>query len=145
MKTIREDHMNMIVKKAVSKWHFSNVYDDLVQIARIAYWESCNEDDPDYVMVTKVRRRTIDGWRRLSGRSKYRFECVEIPEEKYHPAIMDQEYFSIECLNLPEKHSLVVSYIASGLLKSEVAELLGITPSRISQILAETRRILDSR
>lgn len=138
MNEIDEAHMNKIVNMAASNY-FGPYYDDLVQVGRIAYWEFCEEQDSEALMVTKVRRRIIDAWRKTTHhRSKHPISFVELCEE-YDKPVIDPDYFTPNCLGLPERHTYVISAIANGAMKSEVAKSLGVTPGAISHIIKASK------
>ena len=78
----------------------------------------------------------IDAYRRERGRTRRR-RMVALPHGAAAP---DVERFELQLKIANGRQRLICELLAAGYLKQEVAAVVGVTPARIGQIIAEIRR-----
>jgi len=79
----------------------------------------------------------IDAYRRDQGRTRRR-RMVALP---YSVEARPVERFELQLRVRTGRQRLICELLAAGYLKHEVAAVLGVTPTRVGQIIGEIRRI----
>ena len=131
--------------------------EDLYQVGRIALWEK-GQGKPEALQVVIARSAMLDEIRRhrwcRRGDGSYKAgpeqmanysDWSEMPE-----GITDCHAASMvavrQCLDrmlcLAERERLILACLASGMDQREVAEHIGLSPARVSQLIAELRAVV---
>lgn len=99
--------------------------------------------------VMRSRSAAIDEARRLTGWSRSRGDApswslvdVELEAVDERAAIAAVDDVAVD--RLTERQAFVVAQAVVGHTQAETAEVLGVTPGRVSQILTEALTILDA-
>jgi RNA polymerase sigma factor (sigma-70 family) len=130
--------------------------DDLYQVGRIALWQH-GEGKPESWQIVIARNAMVDELRRARwacrsayGEGQYEMTSYDawehVPEgmTDCHAASMVAVRQCIERLHrLTDRQRQVIECLVSGMGYAETAAEIGVSPSRITQILAELRRIVD--
>lgn len=101
--------------------------------------------DDGAVLVVVSRRRAIDLWRTLHGRRGTRrpFDPSPVADDRADDGCSVEgvvgDRLEVERLLalLPPRYRFLAGALAEGYLPSEVAVVLGVTPSRVSQLRRE--------
>lgn len=145
-----------LAKSAANPWRHTKDYEDHVQEAAIAIWQHADEEDLSYGQrVVIARRRIIDTIRLRYGRANtykskgltntlsfnYR-ESDDDAELSDLIGIVDPEPidFLILSLTKSDREIGIMKSVADGELLSTIGDRLGVTESRVSQILRQIGR-----
>lgn len=124
-----------LARRACWKWRYDRDFDDIVSEAVI---RTLDCDGPPAYLFRRMRWRAVEHLRRRSGRNFERdhwtLQDWEVPSHE------DRERVELVVTEVEER---VVRLLAEGLTKRQVAERLGVHPSRVSQHLAAIRRRND--
>gem|GEM_PF-7043676 len=110
--------------------------DDIRQEALLAAWQ--HEDNLALAAVA-ARRRAIDHARHLGGRHLGRQRRVLVEFDAARHSATVAEYEPLELPWVDERHRYIGRRLAVGDHKDEIAADLGVSPSRVSQLIAEMR------
>lgn len=131
-----------IARQACSRWWWHRDRDDLLQVARLSAWQSAGQ--PDAHRVRRATSSVIEALRASSGRAgsyKARASHVQINDALDAPVELSPlphvEY------GLSGREAVVAALLAEGWRTAEIADLLGVSWGRVSQIKGEIRRRLS--
>lgn len=130
--------------------------DDLYQVGRIALWQH-GQDEPEAHQYVIARNAMVDELRRhrWACRSAYadgQFEMTSYDAWENAPeGVTDCHAASMvavrQCIakfaDLSVRQRQVIDCLLAGMQKQEVAAECGVSPSRVTQILADLRRIVE--
>ena len=119
---------------ACHRWRSDRDYDDLIQTAVVYGWE--HPELSAGTMVWLMRARAID-WLRLRDGRTFDQRLVELP---VHVSVGARDLPVSVTYGLSGRDAVMAEMLSLGYLKSEVAERLGVHPSRVSQLLSLWRR-----
>jgi DNA-binding NarL/FixJ family response regulator len=136
------------VARSVSwKWRRHSLAEELEATAAFAAWQ--HRDDHPSLMVTAARSAMIDELRRCTGgrrtSARRRGHAATFPSDRNDfAASTDHEPFSPATLyGLRGRMAVIANALALGESKVEIARRLGVTPSRVSQLIHELREIVN--
>lgn len=137
-----------LARMSAAKWRQHRLYEDLLQEARCTLWQNYN---PHYSRGSNIwiaQKRIIDVLRQQSGRKHSRnyqqrtYDLLRIDPSLIPPLEFRDETDIIMEIGLEGRHLVIARMLELGFPKQDIAEHLGLHPSRISQILIETRKIV---
>lgn len=137
-----------IADRATSKWRAKPHHDDVNQAARIAAWRTfaAGLRAPGAVYGS-ARSAAIDELRRLTGRGAARRlrRHLSIDHATWvEPVRPDPDPLSPSQLyGLTGRHAVLADAIAAGELGQDIAAVLGVHPSRVSQLRLELRSAIQ--
>jgi len=122
-------------------WRHHPDIEDIAQECRIVAWR--HAEKPDAVIVTIARRRIIDCLRSWHGdrRAGRRPPPVLVPLDGHDRPTVDELPPSVSW-GLAGRHAVIADGLASGERPQEIAATIGVSPSRVSQHIAELRKLV---
>lgn len=138
-----------VADQATSRWRQKSHHDDVSQAARIAAWRAFDRGHRDRrVIYRSACSAAIDELRRLTGHRTSTRDArrtlsidhvtwVEPVRPDPDPLPPSQLY------GLTGRHAVIADMVAAGEPKQDIATVLGVHPSRVSQLLAEMRRHIE--
>lgn len=150
-----------LAKSAANPWRHTIDYEDNIQEAAVAIWQHADEKDLSYGQrVVIARRRVIDAMRLRYGRANtYKSKgLANTLSFNYKESDDDAELFDLIGIIDPEPIDFLISSltksdreidimksVADGELLSSIGDRLGVTESRVSQILRQIGRRQSSQ
>ena len=110
--------------------------EDLLQEARLAVWQAGDVSDALAILI--ARRRTIDAWRKMTGyrsKSRRRRRTESLDVEGVPVPTAEDHRLPASDMGLTGRQAVLVDGLALGFRRCELADMLGVTPSRVSQLL----------
>lgn len=119
----------------------------MLQEARIAAW--MHDTEPIPLAVVIARRRVIDALRRMKGRTPSQRErrqwlSLDHDETPITPPPVHDAEDPVLALGLTGSDAVVAAGLAAGLHNFLIAEQLGVTAGRVSQIITRLRRTITT-
>jgi hypothetical protein len=129
--------------------------DELKQAALLVLWQKKPQQDAGIVYVT-VRSAMVDELRRLTGRTAESYRRMEAPSADEQglaegvctdtpEALLMVKQAIAALATLPERWRVCVERLASGDLAQDVANDMGLTPSRVSQYMGRLHVQLEHK
>lgn len=138
------DRIERLAQIVSAKWRSHPLHPDLLQEMRLYVWQ--NREKDDRLIQWMGKHRAIDFLRQTDGRKGkpdyLRRERHALPGEDFifdHAGATVDQRDTIMELGLTGRHELIARMIEVGYQKQEIAEAMGLHPSRVSQILGEMR------
>lgn len=138
-----------IADDATCRWTGMTHHEDLAQVARIAAWRTFDHGHRQRaVLYRSAKFAAIDELRRLTGhRTSTRnvrrtlsidhATWVEPARPDPDPLLPSQQY------GLTGRHAVIADMVGAGELHQDIATVLGVHPSRVTQLLHEMRRAIE--
>ncbi|NBW09927.1 MAG: sigma-70 family RNA polymerase sigma factor [Caulobacteraceae bacterium] len=131
--------LERLARRAAAKWYAHSDHDDLLQECRIAAWEHADKDDTLIVVI--CRRRIIDCLRSWHG-DRRRPVPVLVPLGEHDAVTVADELPLSVSWGLAGRHAVIIDGLASGERPQDLAAVIGVHPSRVSQHIAELRKLV---
>ena len=143
--------MYRLARVAAGPWRSLSLYEDCVQVAAVALWRSEGSGLSDWVRVVDARRRIVDDLRCTVGRpgtARHARRSSEVSLDGFPVdvfGVWDSESLSVlvESFRPSERERSILWRLLAGWTATEVAAELGLTVSRVSQLLRELGRRQD--
>ena len=145
------DDLYRLARVAAGPWRSLSLYEDCVQVAAVALWRSEGSGLSDGVRVVDARRRIVDDLRCTVGRpgtARHAQRSSEVSLDGFPVdvfGVWDSESLSVlvESFRPSGRERSILWRLLAGWTVTEVADELGVTPSRVSQVLRELGRRQD--
>lgn len=143
--------MYRLARQAAAPWRFSPLYEDCVQVAAVSLWRSEGSGLSTGLRVVDARRRIVDDLRCTVGRPgtvRHAQRSSEVSLDGFPvdvSGVWDPESLSVlvESFRPSERERSILWRLLAGWTATEVAAELGVTVSRVSQLLRELGRRQD--
>lgn len=143
-----KDRYDMVARQACSLWRDHRDWEDNLQEARLLAWQNRGIKN-DRHLVGLVRLRMIDHFRRTTPYNKrkkqLRITSVLVGDEglgffdtdhhDHHDPLLDYG-------NLTGPLRTIAAGLARGDRKQDIADELGVSPARVSQLLPDLRKAM---
>ena len=142
------DDLYGLARQAAWPWRFSSLYEDCVQVAAVSLWLSEGSGLSTGLRVVDARRRIVDDLRCTVGRPgtvRHAQRSSEVSLDGFPvdvSGVWDPESLSVlvESFRPSERERSILWRLLAGWTATEVAAELGVTVSRVSQLLRELGR-----
>ena len=125
------DELYRLARIACRSWRRDRDHEDLVQTAVLYGWQ--HPELSSATMVWRMRARCIDTLRARSSSIEREQRCAT-------PDRVDADCLPVSLLNgLSGRDAVVADMLAEGYSKCVVAAAVGVSPSRVSQLLSRWR------
>lgn len=140
-----------LARQAAWPWRYSPLHEDCVQVAAVSLWRSEGSGLSTGARVVHARRRVVDDLRRTVGRPgtvRHAQRSSEVSLDGFPvdvSGVWDPESLSVlvESFRPSERERSILWRLLAGWTATEVAAELGVTVSRVSQVLRELGRRQD--
>ena len=135
------DRLTRLVVIAGRSWRSHRLWPDLRQEGLVVAWQ--NRDLSDAFIITKARSRMIDVARRELGRNdgrprRHELLVIDAAPDTFVAACVDPVDPVLEW-DLSGRKRVIAEQLIDGATKQEIAAEIGVSPSRVSQLLAVWR------
>ena len=142
------DDLYGLARQAAWPWRYSPLHEDCVQVAAVSLWLSEGSGLSTGLRVVDARRRVVDDLRRTVGRPgtvRHAQRSSEVSLDGFPVDVFgtrDPEPLSVlvESFQPSERERVILWRLLAGWSATEVAAELGVTVSRVSQVLRELGR-----
>lgn len=130
--------LERLAHRGAARWSSHSSHEDLVQECRIVAWR--HADEPDHLILVRCRSRCIDCLRSWHGDRRHRVPTL-VPLTA-DPGVAADELAVATSWGLAGRLAVVATALASGERPCDIADDLGVHPSRVSQHKAQLRQLI---
>lgn len=139
------DSVEVVASRACGPFRRAFDHEDLLQEARLVAWQQ--RDTPQGLAVTIARRRVIDRMRAADGRRPERRPRIErMPlHGTDEGSRLDLAWSAVDDvdpvleLGLSGRDAVIAEGLAAGTPRQDIAEDVGVSPGRVTQLVAKLR------
>ena len=139
-----------IADEATCRWTGMTDHEDLRQVARIAAWRTFDHGHRDRALVYRAARcAAIDELRRLTGHrtstrdARRTLSIDHVTWVERAGQELDEPLEPSHLYGLTGRHAVIADLVGAGELHQDIATVLGVHPSRVTQLLHEMRRVIE--
>ena len=132
--------LERLAQRGAARWRSHSDWEDLLQECRVVAWR--HADEPDGVILWRCRCICIDCLRSWRGDRRLANGPLQYVSLDGHDIVDQDELPPSVSWGLAERHAVIADGLASGERPSDIAATIGVHPSRVSQHIAELRKLV---